>query len=178
MKKFTQQHTDGTLLILQHHSHFTRSSKPRACLDTSVEDFHAAKLKFLDTLIENIQTRFPSAPLISAMKMFSPSAYPSSKEALSDFADSEFETLLQHFGSKKGDFSPYTDSDSARTEFPMFKKTMFRYITAYMTTHEDPPSPADATDASPLQQNHRKSRMLSRDLQIICCLPCHHHRQC
>lgn len=147
LKTFLQQHADGTILILQHHSHFTRSSTARACLDTSVADFDSAKHQFLDSLKTNVETRFPSAPLISAMKMFTPSAYPTSKDSLSQFALDDFETLMEHYGTPKNSLPAYIDADAARTEYPMFKRSMYRYTSSYLTSHKDPPSSSDAMKA-------------------------------
>ena len=66
------------------------------------ENFEKRKIDFLDALVANLNSRFPSADtaLLTSFSVFDPQKFPSEAE-LPTYGNAELDTLCEHYGSTK-----------------------------------------------------------------------------
>ncbi|KAJ8037614.1 hypothetical protein HOLleu_18474 [Holothuria leucospilota] len=89
------------------------------------EQFERDRVDFIDGIVANIKSRFPTVDLLEAMQIFDPSCYPPNNDQLNSWGVTYLETLLAHFGERHDTtnqvFDPLVD-EMARGEFLVFKR--------------------------------------------------------
>ncbi|KAK1876031.1 Zinc finger protein 862 [Dissostichus eleginoides] len=96
--------------------------------------------RFLDTLIQNIEDRFPDIGLFSAFRIFDPRCLPQDNTERARFGCDELRTILDHLCPAGRE--PIVDTDTCSTEWPLFKelvhanysKTSFQELVKIMAT--------------------------------------------
>ncbi|KAF3836206.1 hypothetical protein F7725_028764 [Dissostichus mawsoni] len=78
--------------------------------------------RFLDTLIQNIEDRFPDIGLFSAFRIFDPRCLPRDNTERARFGRNELRTILDHLCPAGRE--PNVDTDTCSTEWPPFKELL------------------------------------------------------
>ena len=77
--------------------------------------------KFLESLVRNLEDRFPSMPLLQVFTVLDPKNLPASTDNLASYGVKEIEILGDHFGTPIGTHSPIVDIEELTTEWYKFK---------------------------------------------------------
>ena len=76
---------------------------------------------FLESLVRNLEDRFPSMPLLQVFTVLDPKNLPASTDNLASNRVKEIEILGDHFGTPIGTHSPIVDIEELTTEWYKFK---------------------------------------------------------
>ncbi|XP_071168230.1 zinc finger protein 862-like [Mytilus edulis] len=91
-------------------------------------NFESLRVKFIDQLVLNLQSRFPSQQIFQSLSIFDPQFVPSagSQEMLS-YGKEQVDYLCKHFGQAKGGHKALISEVHFREEWLMFKQVLPGY---------------------------------------------------